>query len=103
VYLHDLTCAAHAEKPGSLVVGEIVNYPGAWLRSIDAVMSFSLRHILLDTAAGVTPPATVGRRLERLIHDAGIEPSLKSWMVIDNHDIPRIATQIPRRAQRQPV
>jgi glycosidase len=102
-YLHDLTRAAHTEKPGSLVVGEIVNYPDAWLQSIDAVMSFSLRHLVLDAAAGVTPPATAGRRLERLIRDAGIEPSLKSWMVIDNHDIPRIATQIPRTAQRRLV
>jgi glycosidase len=102
-YLRDLTHAAHGEKPGSLIVGEIVNYPDTWLQSIDAVMSFSLRHILLDTAAGVTPPATAGRRLERLIRDAGTEPSLKSWIVIDNHDIPRIATQIPRTAQRRLV
>jgi glycosidase len=102
-YLRDLTHAAHVEKPGSLIVGEIVNYPDTWLQSIDAVMSFSLRHILLDTAAGVTPPATAGRRLERLIRDAGIEPSLKSWIVIDNHDIPRIATQIPRVARRRLV
>jgi hypothetical protein len=28
VYLQELTAAAHAEKPGSLVVGEIANYPG---------------------------------------------------------------------------
>jgi glycosidase len=102
-YLRDLTRAAHVEKPGSLIVGEIVNYPDAWLQSIDAVMSFSLRHLVLDTAAGVTPPATAGRRLERLIRDAGIEPSLKSWMVIDNHDIPRVATQISKTAQRRLV
>jgi glycosidase len=102
-YLRDLTHAAHEEKPGSLIVGEIVNYPDRWLQSIDAVMSFSLRHILLDTAAGVTPPATAGRRLERLIRDAGTEPSLKSWNIIDNHDIPRIATQISRMAQRRLV
>jgi glycosidase len=103
IYLRDLTHAAHAEKSGSLIVGEIVNYPDTWLQSIDAVMSFSLRHILLDTAAGVTPAATAGRRLERLIRDAGIESSLKSWIVIDNHDIPRIATQLPRTAQRRLV
>jgi hypothetical protein len=32
---------------------------------------------------------------ERMVRDAGIEPMLKSWMVIDNHDIPRIANQFP--------
>jgi cyclomaltodextrinase len=42
-YLRELTAAAHREKPGSLVVGEIVNYPGGWTPAMDAVMNFSLR------------------------------------------------------------
>jgi glycosidase len=103
VYLRDLTRAAHEEKTDSLIVGEIVNYPDEWLQSIDAVMNFSLRHIVLDAAAGVIAPATAGRRVDRLVCDAGIEPMLKSWMVIDNHDIPRIATQIPKVSQRRLV
>ena len=102
-YLRDLTRAAHAEKAGSLIVGEIVNYPDAWLQSIDAVMNFSLRHIVLDAIAGVIAPATAGRMVDRLVCDAGIEPMLKSWMVIDNHDIPRIATQMPKVSQRRLV
>ncbi|HEU5104052.1 MAG TPA: glycoside hydrolase family 13 protein [Roseiflexaceae bacterium] len=100
-YLRDLTRAAHEEKAGSLIVGEIVNYPDAWLQSIDAVMSFSLRHIVLDMIAGVIAPARAGRMVDRLVSDAGIEPMLKSWMVLDNHDIPRIASQIPRVSQRR--
>jgi glycosidase len=40
---------------------------------------------------------------DRLIRDAGIEPMLKSWMVIDNHDIPRIASQLPEQDQRRLV
>ncbi len=100
-YLRDLTRAAHLEKAGSLVVGEIVNYPGRWLDSIDAVMNFSLRLIVLGLVSGVIPPATAGRMLNRLVTDAGIEPLLKSWMVIDNHDIPRMATQIPRESLRR--
>ena len=102
-YLRDLTRAAHAEKADSLIVGEIVNYPDAWLQSIDAVMNFTLRHLVLDAAAGVIDPATAGRRIDRLVGDAGIEPLLKSWMVIDNHDLPRIATQLPEMAQRRLV
>jgi glycosidase len=86
-----------------LIVGEIVNYPGAWLQSIDAVMNFTLRHLVLDAATGVIAPATAGRRIDRLVRDAGIEPLLKSWLVIDNHDIPRIATQLPKMAQRRLV
>jgi len=102
-YLNDLTRAAHAEKPGSLVVGEIVNYPGDWLRDMDAVMNFSLRQIVLGAASGEISPASATRMIDRMVRDAGIEPMLKSWMVIDNHDIPRIATQLPQRAQRRLV
>ncbi len=102
-YLHDLTQAAHQEKPGSLVVGEIVNYPADWLGSIDAVMNFSLRQILLGMISGVIAPATAGRMIDRMIRDAGIESILKSWTLIDNHDIPRIATLIPNLAWRRLV
>jgi glycosidase len=41
--------------------------------------------------------------LNRMICDAGIEPMLKSWIVIDNHDIPRIASLLPDISQRRLV
>ena len=100
-YLRELTDAARREKPDALVVGEIVNYPGEWLRSIDAVMNFTLRDIVLGAVRGEIAPAVAGRMTERLVRDAGIEPMLKSWVVIDNHDIPRIATQLPDARQRR--
>lgn len=100
-FLRDLTRAAHDEKPGSLIVGEIVNYPDKWLQSIDAVMNFSMRLILFGVVSGTLSPHTAGRMTERLIRDAGIEPILKSWTLIDNHDIPRIATLFPKTAQRR--
>jgi glycosidase len=102
-YLRDLTDAAHRQKPGSLVVGEIVNYPGDWVRSIDAVMNFGLRQIVIGVANRELPVSRGARMTERLIRDAGIEPMLKSWMVIDNHDIPRIANQFPETLQRRMV
>jgi glycosidase len=102
-YLRDLTRAAHLEKDGSLIVGEIVNYPGEWLDSIDAVMNFNLRHILLGLASGEIAAASASRMLARLVSDAGIEPLLKSWALIDNHDLPRIASQIPRESLRRLV
>jgi glycosidase len=102
-YLRELTDAAHREKPGSLVVGEIVNYPGEWLRSMDAVMNFTLREIVLGAARGDIAAGAAGRMVDRLVKDAGIEPMLKSWVVIDNHDIPRVATQLPRVEQRRLV
>jgi len=102
-YLKALTTAAHQQKPGSLIVGEIVNYPAQWLQAIDAVMNFSLRHIVLGLASGELAPARAARMLERQVRDAGIEPLLKSWVVIDNHDIPRIANQFPDVRQRRMV
>lgn len=102
-YLQDLTDAAHLEKPGSLVVGEIVNYPGKWLESIDAVMNFTLRKIVLGLVSGEIAAALASRMLARLVSDSGIEPLLKSWVVIDNHDIPRIASQIPGDSPRRLV
>jgi glycosidase len=102
-YLREMTDAAHKEKPGSLVVGEIVNYPDRWLRATDAVMNFTLRMMMLGFASGEIAPATAARMTDRLVRDSGIEPMLKSWVVIDNHDIPRIATQLPDAAQRRLV
>ncbi|MGM9480587.1 alpha-amylase family glycosyl hydrolase [Roseateles sp. NT4] len=100
-YLAALTKSAHTQKPGSLVVGEIVNYPGEWLKSIDAVMNFTLRQIINGTAGGELDGPTAGRMIDRMVRDAGIEPLLKSWIVIDNHDIPRIVSQWPDAAQRR--
>jgi glycosidase len=99
-YLRALTDAAHAEKPGSLVVGEIVNYPGRWLQGLDAVMNFSLRQVIAGLVDGELAPQAAARMTARMIQDAGIEPMLKSWTVLDNHDIPRIATIWPDRARR---
>ena len=96
-----LTAAAHTEKPGSLVVGEIVNYPDQWLRAIDGVMGFTLRQVLLGAIAGEIEPARAARMVDRITRDAGTEAMLRSWIVIDNHDIPRIATQLPDPAQRR--
>jgi glycosidase len=98
-----LTAAAHAEKPGSLVVGEIANYPGEWLRAMDAVMGFNLRQVLLGAVDGQIAPARAARMVDRITRDAGIDGMLRSWIVIDNHDIPRLATQLPDAAQRRLV
>ena len=100
-FLRALTHAAHEEKVGSLIVGEIVNYPGEWLQSIDAVMGFSLRNIIFGAAFGEFPAMTAARMIDRVISDAGIEPMLKSWTLIDNHDLPRIATLVPNDSQRR--
>jgi glycosidase len=100
-FLEDLTKAAHAEKPGSLVVGEIANYPAEWFPAVDAVMHFTLRHVLLRTAAGTLDAPTAGRMIARMVDDAGIEPMLKSWIYLDNHDTERVATVLPDERRRR--
>jgi glycosidase len=100
-YLRDLTRAAHEEKADSLIVGEIVNYPGDWLQSIDAVMNFTLLQLLLGLVSGEIAPATAGQMLHHMVQDAGIEPLLKSWNLLDNHDVPRLATMVPQTSLRR--
>ena len=99
--LEELTRAAHAEKPGSLVVGEIANYPREWFPSVDAVMHFTLRHILLRTARGQLEAATAMRMIDRMVTDTGIENMLRSWIYLDNHDTRRLATELPDARQRR--
>jgi cyclomaltodextrinase / maltogenic alpha-amylase / neopullulanase len=99
--LEQLTRAAHAEKPGSLVVGEIANYPREWFPSVDAVMHFALRQLMLRLANGQLDAATFGRMLTRMVEETGIENMLKSWIYLDNHDTPRLASTVPdERARR---
>jgi cyclomaltodextrinase len=100
-YLADLTAAAHAEKPGSLVVGEIASYPAEWFPHVDAVMHFTLRHILLKLASGALDGGTAMRMVHRMTDDSGIDNMLRSWIYLDNHDTPRLATTLPDRAQRR--
>ena len=100
-FLGELTRAAHQRKPGSLVVGEIANYPKEWFPSVDGVMDFTLRQIIIKTALGELPASASARMVERMINDAGIEQMLKSWLFLDNHDTQRIATVLPVESQRR--
>lgn len=100
-YLAELTQAAHAAKPGSLVVGEIGNYPKEWLASVDGVISFTLRDITLNMLRGeITAPAAA-QMLDRTIAESGIAPTLKSWFMLDNHDNPRLASELPQVKQQR--
>jgi len=100
-YLAELTQAAHAEKPGSLVVGEIANFPSAWFPSVDGLIHFTLRQVIINMAAGRIDPASGQKMIERIVQDADYEHLLKSWVYLDNHDTPRLATALPdARARR---
>ena len=99
--LQELTEAAHAEKPGSLVVGEIANYPREWFPSVDAVMHFTLRNLLLRLADGRLEAAAFASLFQRMLDDTGIENLLRSWIYLDNHDTARAATTLPDAKARR--
>ncbi len=101
VFLEQLTRASHQEKAGSLVVGEIANYPKEWFPSVDAVMQFVLRGLTLRLVVGELDAPTYGRMLTRMVEETGIENMLKSWIYLDNHDTPRLATAVPDPAARR--
>jgi glycosidase len=101
LFLSQLTEAAHIEKPGSLVVGEIVNYPAGWMPAMDGVMNFHWRTLLLGLARGEIGVAQASALIERTVADVGTEPLLKSWLLLDNHDVRRLATELPGRDQRR--
>ena len=100
-YLNELTRAAHAEKPGSLVVGEIANYPKEWMPAVDGVMNFTLREIILRTAGGQMETALAQKMIDRMVADAGPGKLLQSWIMLDNHDTPRLATALPDEQRRR--
>jgi cyclomaltodextrinase / maltogenic alpha-amylase / neopullulanase len=99
--LEALTKAAHAEKPGSLVVGEIPNYPREWFPSVDGVMHFGLRKLMIALANREIDGPTFTRMAARMIGDADYEHILKSWLYLDNHDTFRLATTVPDAKARR--
>jgi cyclomaltodextrinase len=100
-YLGELTAAAHAEKPGSEVMGEIANFPKEWYPSVDGLIHFTLRQVILGVASGRIEPAAGQQMIARIVQDADYEHILKSWVYLDNHDTIRLATALPDVKQRR--
>lgn len=99
-HLAALTKAAHGAKKDSVVIGEIWNYPAGWFGSVDGIYNMFAAAMITGFVEGNVSGGLAGRQLERMVADAGIEPLLRSWMVLDSHDVPRLATQIPDLKRR---
>ena len=99
--LDRLTRAAHRAKPGSLVVGEVWNYPEGWAPPMDGVMNFHARQIILDAVRGAVSGPGAGRMIDSMVRDVGIEPLLRSWLILDNHDTDRLKTALPEESRRR--
>lgn len=101
--LKDITQAAHKAKPGSSVVGEISGYPSNWFDSVDGVFNFHAISLGTDMLRGKVSGGRVGRMYEDMVSDGGIENLLKSWLLTENHDTPRLAHLVPDFEMRKLV
>ena len=100
-FLTELTQNAHAAKPGSAVVGEISAYPADWFPAVDGVFNFFAPRICIDAMHRTISGGRVGRMLNDMVADAGIENLLRSWILVDNHDTDRLANLVPDQKQRE--
>jgi glycosidase len=98
--LAEITQASHKVKEGSLVVGEMLGYPAGWQHCVDGQYNLFANMLWADLLAGNVTGRQASELLNDWIADAGIEHALKSWIVMDNHDTPRMATQYPLDADR---
>lgn len=96
--LKDLRDYARKDKEDVMIVGEIWNYPEKWLKSIDGVMNFTFREITLRLLRGEINSSRALQMLSDTISDAGIEPILKSWNLLDNHDVARLKNLLDHEA-----
>lgn len=98
--LRGITTSAHQTKKGSLVVGEILGYPSDWFPSVDGVCDFFSIRVVRECMDGTMTGGRAGRVLQDRVDDAGLENTLRSWIHLDNHDTPRIASQVSDPAAR---
>ncbi len=99
--LERMTRAAHAQRPDALVAGEIWNYPASWFPAVDGLLNLHARELLLAMVQGRLDGPSVGRMWASMVQDCGIEPLLRSWLVLDNHDTRRLPAVLPRAWQRR--
>lgn len=98
-FLQQLTQAAHAVRPDSAVIGEIWNYPQDWYPAVDAVMNMHGRALILKLCQGQLEPARAARVWETMVMDCDYDHLLKAWLVLDNHDTPRLSHILPQSWQ----
>ncbi|MDB4640623.1 glycoside hydrolase family 13 protein [Pirellulaceae bacterium] len=99
-YLKELTAAAHRVKHDSWIIGEVWSDPNGWSDSMDGLMNFNFRQLMIEMLAENMSGAQVGRILERQTSSGNYDGLLKSWLILDNHDTPRIKNVLPDFRQR---
>mmetsp|Transcript_75874 Transcript_75874/g.217154 ORF Transcript_75874/g.217154 Transcript_75874/m.217154 type:complete len:763 (+) Transcript_75874:52-2340(+) len=100
-FLWDLTQAAHRHKYGSLVVGEVSAYPRWWTESMDGVLSFWMGWIISGVVSGKMGGVFAGMQIQDLIYSSSMEQLLRSWIILSNHDLPRLTSKYPDATLRK--
>lgn len=101
VFLREITQAAHRTKPGGAVVGEISGYPAGWNGTVDGTFNFTPIAMARALLEGKMTGAQAGRTLSHMVDDSGIETMLKSWLLTENHDTPRMASLLKEPSLRR--
>lgn len=99
--LASLTEHAHRHKEGSLVVGEVWAYPPRWTSAMDGVLSLHLGVLILGFAEHKCCGTVLTQSVARLVEDSSIQEVLRSWIVLSNHDMPRLASRLPDLQMRK--
>jgi glycosidase len=100
-YLRMITDAAEQEKADALVIGEVWNYPRDWTKALNAVMNFSIRELMFRFVENKLAGPVFTEQLATQFADADYEALLRSWLLIDNHDTPRLKTLYPEQKQQR--
>ncbi|MCC6547223.1 glycoside hydrolase family 13 protein [Candidatus Sumerlaeota bacterium] len=99
-YLRVITENSRAAKHDAVVIGECWNYPEEWLTVMDGVLNMHARTLILELCQNRVTPLHASRCFAQMVQDAGIEGILKSHLVLDNHDTPRLGTLIADAGER---
>jgi glycosidase len=100
-FLKEMTECSHKHKDGCLIVGEVWAFPSKWNKALDGTLSLHSGQVLKGVANGDCNGWTAAWSIQKLIEDSSIEAVLKTWIVLSNHDMPRLANAVPDLKSRQ--
>jgi len=97
--LKELKKEAEKVRKDAWIIGEVYNYPDGWFSGLSGILNMHLRKIIFSLIRRKLNPLIANMMIEKMIKDSGIENILKSWIVLDNHDIFRLNTEFKKEWQ----
>ncbi len=99
-FLRELTEAVHSCRQDAITIGECWNYPEEWLKVLDGIMNLHLGNLIYELVRENMTSRIVAKCLQRVLDDSDEEALLRSHLVLDNHDVARLATVLPKSENR---